>query len=163
MILGLDIKVGPPREKLYDGIANAMLSHFGVDSLMAFYLTQTYPVGTNYEAYTSSPQTKEYGLTPYKVGSSNMAPHRIVLGVTKPEEAKRLIDATQISSSLTKPNPICDILVIADLARQHLVREFVQTEAAETLDLYYKNRVRSHQIKEIAYTALRDHVLNYFG
>ena len=162
-ILGLDVKVGPPREKLYDNAANRMPSYFNLSPLLPIYLTPTYPVGTNFDAYTSSPATKQYGLTPYKVGSSGMTMHRVVLGVTKGDEVKRLIEATQISSSLTKPNPICDILVLADLARQHLVGEFEQTEVGETLDQYYKNRVRSNQIKEAAFTHLRDHVLNYFG
>ncbi len=162
-ILGLDVKVGPPREQLYDDIANSMLPHFNVSPLLPIYLTPTYPVGTNFAAYTSSPATKQYGLTPYKVGSSGMTAHRIVLGVTSVQEAKRLIDETQISSSATKPNPVCDILVLADLARQHLEGEFVQKDVADTLELYYRNRIRSHQIKETAFTHLRDHVLNYFG
>ena len=160
-IMGLDIKVGPPREKLYDSTANSMLKHLKVDPIMPVYLTPTYPLGMKYGDYMSSGSIKQYGLTPYKVGSSNLGANRIVMGVTKPDEIKRLIEDTQISSSPSKPNPVLDLAIIADMAKQHLEKS--QSSTPDICNRYYNNKIPSIELKEITYELIKEYVLNRLG
>ncbi|MDE1848292.1 MAG: hypothetical protein KGH61_05100 [Candidatus Micrarchaeota archaeon] len=160
VILGRDIKVGPPREKLYDSAANAMLAHFEVMPLMGVYLTQTYPLGMKYGEYMSSAAIKQYGLTPYKVGSSNLAPNRIVIGGTQTrEQVRELITNSQITPSLTKPNPVLDVAIIAEAARQHIEGRFEKSDLHEK---YYSNKIKSHELKELAMSSLEENVLRRF-
>lgn len=160
-IMGLDVKVGPPREKLYDSAANSMLEHLKVDPLMPVYLAPTYPLGMKYGDYLSSGPIKQYGLTPYKVGSSNLGANRIIMGVTKPDEIKKLIEDTQISASESKPNPVLDLAIIADMAKQHLEKS--QSDMPDICNRYYNNKMQSKELKEITYERLKEYVLNRLG
>jgi len=47
-IMDLDIKVGPPREDLYDNIARELARREGKAPLMSLFLTPTFPVGKNW-------------------------------------------------------------------------------------------------------------------
>jgi hypothetical protein len=157
MILGYDIKMGPPREQLYDDTANLFLQHFKVDPLLAVYLTPSYPLGLEYGAYLGMPNMAAYGLTPYKVGSGKLAANRIAVGSTTPDEAKKLIMATPISRSPKKPNPLIDISIIAELAREHLKGEF---GPIHTYENFYSG---SQQLdREAIFKAVEEYILKKF-
>jgi len=158
-ILGLDIKVGPPREKLYDRTANVFLKYFDVNPLLSIYLYPTYPLGLPYGAYLSSPSIKEFGLTPYKVGSGDMTKNRITLGKTSLEVVKDLIENTQISPSPKKPNQILDLAIIAEMAKQHLENKF---KKITIYDEFYSQKPNIRALKEITYKNLEEYILKYF-
>ncbi|VVB77257.1 Uncharacterised protein [uncultured archaeon] len=162
-ILGLDVKVGPPREKLYDGAANSMLGFFKEDAIMPIYLTQTYPLGLKFGDYLSSVSIKQYGLTPYKVGSSNLVQNRIVMGSTGPDQIRKLIDDTQITPSLSKPNPVLDVAVIAVQAKNHIEGSFGSDEIKGVYDRYYSQAMPSGELKRFAFENLDSYVLKYLG
>ena len=158
-ILGYDIKVGPPREKLYDRTANLFLKHFTVDSLLSIYLFPTYPLGLPFGAYLSSISIKQFGLTPYKVESGNMTINRIVLGETSSKEIKNLIENTQISQSPKKPNPITDLAIIVEMAKQHLgdgVKDI------KIYDEFYSQKTNIRAFKDITYKNLQEYILKFF-
>ena len=159
-ILDFDIKVGPPREKLYDNIANKFSKLFKNISLLSAYLYPTYPLGLPYGSYLSSYSIKEYGLTPYKVKSGNMTKNRISLGKTKNETVKDLIEKTQISFSQKKPNPILDIAIISELARQHLENDF---KPIDLYDEFYSQKTSINEFKRKTYENLENYILKYFG
>lgn len=159
VILGIDIKIGPPREKLYDNTANAMLEHFKVDPLLPVYLMPTYPLGTDYASYINSP-INQYGLTPYKAGSGHMTKNRIVVGQTSSSSIEHLIDGTEISPEGSRPNPVLDIAFIADMARQHLQGVMDQSYASSMADKYASSNMESDDLKAKTIIALQKYVLS---
>jgi len=158
-ILGYDIKIGPPREKLYDRTANLFLKHFSVDSLLSIYLFPTYPLGLPFGAYLSSISIKEFGLTPYKVESGNMTMNRIVLGKTSSKKINDLIENTQVSQSQNKPNPIVDLAIITEMARQHLKDDL---KHIKIYDEFYSQRTNIKTFKDITYKNLQEYILKFF-
>ncbi len=158
-ILGIDIKIGPPREKLYDTTANAMLGHFNVDPLMPVYLTQTYPLGVSYESYINSP-IMEYGLTPYKAGSGHMTKNRVVVGKTENSDIEQLIDDTEISADQTKPNSILDLMFIADMARQHIQKGSDLGTVANLASKYADGSIDSDNLKARTYLSLQKYIFS---
>jgi len=159
-ILGFDLKIGPPREKFYDETANRLSKHFGLDTLLAIYLTPSYPLGLQYSDYLSSSSIKKFGLTPYKVGSGGMTKNRIALNKTTEEEVKELIDKTQISLSPNKPSPILDLIIIAQMAKQHLEETIGDVETIPRN--FYSNKIKINDLKELAYKDLKDYILKFF-
>ena len=158
-ILGIDIKVGPPRENLYDRTANAMLEHFNVDPLMPVYLMPSYPLGASYESYINSP-IRQYGLTPYKAGSAGMMSNRIRIGRTLSSDAERLIDNTEISVDTSKPNPVLDVMLTADMARQHIQSSLDQGYATSLVSGYLDGKIEADDLKAKTYFALQKYVLS---
>ena len=158
-ILGIDIKIGPPREKLYDMTANAMLSHFNVAPLLPIYLAQTYPLGVSYESYINSP-IKEYGLTAYKAGSGHMTKNRIIIGNTSNSEIERLIDNTEISTDQSKPNSVLDLMFIADLARQHIQKGSNMSAIKILTNKYMDGSIDSNDLKARTYSGLQKYVFS---
>lgn len=158
-ILGIDIKIGPPREKLYDVAANSMLSHFNVDPLLPTYLNSTYPLGMDFNSYINSPLAK-YGLTPYKAGSVDMTDNRIVMGYTSNADIERLLSQTEIQPEISKPNPVLDVLVTADMARQHLQQAFDSNLATAVYKRFYNNKLDPDELKSRTYTELHEYVLS---
>ena len=158
-ILGLDVKVGPPRERLYDNMSNSLIQHFDELPLLGVYLYPTYPIGLQYGNYMSSQPIVMYGLTPYKVGSSGMSKNRIVLGSTSQEEATRLIYETQTTLSPTKPNPVLDIAITAEMARQHIRKDFGKINL---FDAFYGRQLSVSALKQLAASYLNENILRYF-
>lgn len=158
-ILGLDIKVGPPRERLYDRTANTFLKYFDVYPLLSIYLYPTYPLGLSYGAYLSSPAIKEFGITPYKLGSGDMTANRIALGKTSHKEIEKLIENTQISRSQKKPNPILDLAIIADMAKQHLEDEF---KSIFIYNDFYSQKVSIKEFKNNVLENIEKYILSFF-
>lgn len=158
-ILGLDVKVGPPREKLYDRMSDALIQHFDEKPLLCVYLYPTYPLGMQFGNYMSSQIIKTYGLTPYKVGSSGMSKNRVVVGITKPEELRQLITDSQLAASTQKPNPVLDIAITAQLAKQHLEGSF---GAIQLYDDFYEKRISITTLKQLATDSANENILMFF-
>ena len=116
LIIGYDIKVGPPRETYYDQMARELGAKVCNNDFCGLYLKPTYPLGLNFDYFVTHPEIEEFGVTPYKAGSNKLQNNRIVLGTTSLDECKKLIDSSFVSSNLILPNPVLDIYLIAKMA-----------------------------------------------
>lgn len=117
LILNYDIKIGPPREKYFDQIADIIKTNTENKPFCGIYLKPTYPLGLNFDYFVCHPEIEEYGLTPYKAGSNKLQNQRIILGETNLIEAERLINNSFISNSPALPNPVLDIFTITCFAK----------------------------------------------
>ncbi len=63
-------------------------------------------------------EVEQYGVTPYKAGSKNIAQHRIILGETSEARIQELLRRSFVSKNPSIPNPVLDIATIAEMARQ---------------------------------------------
>ena len=163
IIAGLDFKIGPPREELYDNLTNIIAPKLGYASLHGVYLYPTYPLGLHYGDYMSSSSVKQYGLTPYKVGSSNFSKNRIAIGLSTIESIRENFDNTQISKSENKPNPIIDIAMITNLARQHIDSNF--SDFGELYRRYYNNKdggINNSELKTTVFEQFKEYILDKF-
>lgn len=162
VISNLDFKIGPPREELYDNLANVIAPKLDYKGLLGVYLYPTYPLGLQFGEYMSSSSVKQYGLTPYKVGSSNFSKNRIALGTSTLDTIRVNFEKTQISKSESKPNPIMDLAMITNLARQHLDPAFSDFE--EIYKAYYNNngKLNSNDLKKVVLEEFEKYVLNKF-
>ncbi len=116
-IYGIDIKVGPPREHLYDDIVRALNKSQNETPLIPLYLTPSFPFATEPKFYETRPDVQKYGITPYKSNSKSMSNKRIVVGISTLPEVKHLVYATQQAFSLSDPEPVRDLAVLVDLAK----------------------------------------------
>ena len=119
-IMEYDLKVGPPREEFYDEPARMIAAAIGWDPLCSVYLHPTHPLGLGIDFFFANEEIEEFGVTAYKAGSKGLAEHRVVLGKTSPGDLKRLIDSSLVSKNPRVPNPVLELLVIAEMARQWL-------------------------------------------
>jgi len=111
-----DIKIGPPREKYYDQAAKIICKKLKLNQLQSIYLTPTFPLAQDFSYFLMHPEIEEYGLTPYKAGSNQMQDFRIILNTTTIENVKHLIEGTHLTTNPNLPNPVLDLLFIADMA-----------------------------------------------
>lgn len=116
LILGFDIKIGPPREIHYDTIARSLGTHVSNKDFTGLYLQPTYPLGLGFNFFVNNPEIEEYGVTPYKAGSNRLQNNRIILGSTTSAQVQQLIQQSFISSNVELPNPVMDIYLIAQMA-----------------------------------------------
>jgi hypothetical protein len=131
-----------------------------VDPLLAVYLYPSYPLGLPFGAYMSSASIKEYGLTPYKVGSGDMTANRIALGKTSKDEVRKLIEDTQVSQSPKKPNPVLDLAIIAEMAKQHLEGEFREIPLH---DEFYSQKLNIRTLKDNTVKNVDEYILKFFA
>jgi hypothetical protein len=117
-IIDLDVKVGPPREDLYDGIAREVANREGKPGLMSLFLTPTFPVGKDFDYFLINEGIEDHGITAYKAGSKRLQDNRVIVGRTTREQAKALIDASFISPNPELPNPVLDLGMICEMARK---------------------------------------------
>ena len=160
VISNIDFKIGPPREELYDNLVNVIAPKLSYTELLGVYLYPTYPIGLQYNEYMSSSSIKQYGLTPYKVGSSNFSSKRIAIGVSTIDEIKANVAKTQISKSELKPNPIMDLMMIVNLAKQHLDEGL--NNFNDIYEAYYKGRLGNSDLKAMALKELDEYILSRF-
>jgi len=118
LILGYDVKIGPPREINYDIIAQEIANKLNKNKLIGIYVKPTYPLGKNFDFFLENPQIDEFGVTPYKAGSNRLQGYRIILDKTRLEDSKKLIEKTFIPSDDSLPNPLLDLQIILDLAKR---------------------------------------------
>lgn len=124
LILAYDIKIGPPREQFYDQAANMVSEKMGGGNLDGIYLKPTYPLGQGFDYFINNPEIEKYGLTPYKAGSNRMQDSRIILGKTRFEKVKDMLDNTFIPDSKDLPNPMLDLYITSDLYRRIVENDF---------------------------------------
>ena len=129
LALSFDIKVGPPRERNYDVVAQKIARELDMRSYQAIYLRPTYPLVENYLFYLINPEIEKYGLTPYKAESNKLENNRIVIGKTSLERVEELVVNAYGASELHFANPLLDlalIIVLANRERVDLVGELVR-------------------------------------
>jgi hypothetical protein len=119
-IVDLDIKVGPPREDLYDDVARTIGGIRGGKKLMSLFLTPTFPLGKSWAYFFANEGIEDHGITAYKAGSKQLQGNRIIVGKTSSHDAEKLIDNSFVPSSLELPHPVLDIGIIAEMARINL-------------------------------------------
>lgn len=152
-ILRHDIKVGPPREAVYDNLAATIATNIGFKyAPLAIHLTPAYPFGMKFGEYAGIGDMHCHGLVPYK-SLGRFEQNRIIIGKTSEEKATGLINSTELSRSRHRPNPIFPVLSIAEMAECHLSGRF---EHMELYDAFYRqnmredNSVTANELREMA-------------
>jgi hypothetical protein len=158
-IIDLDVKIGPPREDLYDNIARELSRREKKNPLMSLFLTPSFPVGKNWAYFFSQEGIEDHGITAYKAGSKRLQEFRILPGLTKAEQAKSLIDNSFISLNPSLPNPVLDIGIICEMARRNLKKEFIQINLN---DEFYSEKIKPTELKKYVYKALQEEILSKF-
>ncbi|MBT3323594.1 hypothetical protein HN681_02710 [archaeon] len=158
-IIDLDIKVGPPREKLYDIVANKILTKLNKKELLTAYLTPTFPLGLDFDYFIAHEDIEEHGITAYKAASKRLQDNRILIGKTNLDSAKKLITDSFISKNQNLPNPILDIGIISEMAAQRLNG---QIEAIKLHDQFYLENMDIDKFKEEVYNLLSKNILEQF-
>lgn len=128
-----DIKIGPPREQIFDELVNLFTKKKNQSDFIGIYLTPTYPLGKDFSYFLTHPEIEKFGLTPYKAGSNKLHRNRIILGETAPTKTKKLIEKSFIPDHLDLPNPVTDLLLISTMAKR-LIQKNVDTSPIK-LDL----------------------------
>ena len=158
-IIGLDVKVGPPREDLYDGIAREIAKRMETKGLMSLFLTPTFPIGMNWAYFFVNEGIENHGITAYKGGSKRLQDHRILVGRSDPEYVREKINASFISTNPELPNPILDIGIICEIARKRLDNDDSQITLAND---FYEGRITSAQLKERVGRDVENYILSRF-
>lgn len=113
IISDYDLKLGPPREKYYDKVAQIYKN----GNPLGIYVKPTYPLGLNYDYFINHPEIEEFGLTPYKAGSNKLQQNRFVLNNTSRSQLQRFIKTSFISKHPELPNPLKDLYDICQLSK----------------------------------------------
>ena len=158
-IIDLDIKVGPPREDLYDNIAREIAKRERKSPLMSLFLTPTFPLGKNWGYFFAQEGIEDHGITAYKAGSKELQEFRIILGKTTTQQAKKLINNSFISLDASLPNPILDIGIICEMARRNLEKDFSPISLAKDS---YSRKVSIAELKKGVYNSLLRNILSKF-
>lgn len=156
----VDVKVGPPREQLYDQISTRLAKHFRSRELLSIYLTPSYPVGVQFDYFLSHPEIEKHGITAYKAGSKKMQDNRIIIGRTSPEKVKKLIDNTFIPKYPDMPNPLLDLAIIAEMAKQRINKKISPIRVYEE---FYNGNLSSSELKEKTINNLIEYILSQFS
>ena len=155
-IIDLDLKVGPPREDLYDEVARDIASKQNKPGLMSLFLTPAFPLGKNWAYFFANDGIEDHGITAYKAGSKRLQDFRILLGRTTPEHAKELIDASFISTNPELPNPVLDIGIICEMARQRLEGDDYPIALAQE---FYSGKISPEELKKKIYKSLEKNII----
>ncbi|MDD5417994.1 MAG: hypothetical protein PHW96_03890 [Candidatus Nanoarchaeia archaeon] len=156
--LDLDIKVGPPREEVYDSIARLFSEKTGKKIVMPLYLTQTYPLAMSLSFFIKNPEIDKYGVTAYKAGSKGLNDNRITLN-TKKDKIKELIQQSSVPKKPRLPNPILDICLICELAKQKLENKLVELEL---YDKFYNGDISPEKLKDMVLKNLFKNIIEKF-
>jgi len=156
-IIEYDIKVGPPREKFYDEPTRMIGKALGYKSLLSVYLHPTYPLGFSFDFFFANEEIEQYGVTPYKAGSKGLMEHRIVLGQTPRNRVSTLIDQSFVSKKASIPNPILDLAVIIEMARQWLEHEEIHLDLRER---FYGGGISPKELKEFTCDGISRYILD---
>lgn len=158
-IMDLDVKVGPPREDLYDRISRKISEREGKNSLMSVFLNPTFPLGKNWAYFFSHKGIEDHGITAYKAGSKGLHRHRILIGRTTSEETKELIDNSFISGNPELPNPVLDIAVISEMAAKRLNNDNSNSTLYKD---FYEGRISQTELKQLTFEELTKNILSKF-
>jgi hypothetical protein len=143
-IINLDIKVGPPREDLYDNIARKIAAQRDEKQVMSLFLSPTFPLGMGWSYFFVNEGIEEHGITAYKAGSKRLQRNRIIVGNSDPEYVKSLLENSFISTNPNLPNPVLDIGLICELARKKIDGDKSDITLA---DEFYTGQISSSELK----------------
>lgn len=158
-IMDLDVKVGPPREDLYDDVARRIASQRGQRQLMSLFLTPTFPLGMNWAYFFANEGIEDHGITAYKAGSKQLQRNRVVIGHSNPDYIRDLIKDSFISTNPALPNPVLDIGIICEMARKRLEHDSSPITLA---DDFYEGRISAEQLKEKVGNDVGEYILSKF-
>lgn len=158
-ILDFDIKVGPPREDLYDSASRKVAEKFGYPPVLSIFLSPTFPLGLGW-SYFFAHEEEEFGITAYKAGSKRLHRNRIIVGRTLPEEARALIENSFLSTDAALPNPVLDMGIIAEMAGKKLRGDSSPLEIAE---LYHSGKITPEELKKVVADSVEKNVLSRLG
>lgn len=158
-IMNLDVKVGPPREDLYDNVARTIARQRGQKELMSLFLTPTFPLGMNWAYFFANEGIEDNGITAYKSASKRLQRHRIIIGHSNPDYVRDLIRDSFISAKPTLSNPVLDIGIISEMARKRLERDETPITLAGN---FYEGRMSAEQLKEKVGNDVDQYILSRF-
>jgi hypothetical protein len=144
-IIDLDVKVGPPREDLYDNVARIIAKRRGQKGIMSLFLSPTFPLGMGWAYFFVNEGIEDHGITAYKAGSKRLQRNRIIVGTSNPDYVKTLINNSFISSNPLLPNPVLDIGIICEMARKRLENNNSPITLA---DEFYTGGITGVQLKK---------------
>lgn len=144
-IINLDVKVGPPREDLYDNVARTIAEKGNRKQLMSLFLTPSFPAGMNWAYFFANDGIEDHGITAYKAGSKRLQKNRVIIERSNPDYVRELINTSFISLNRSLPNPVLDIGIISEMAKRRLEGD----ESPITLaDDFYEGRISDKELKE---------------
>ena len=158
-IIDLDVKVGPPREDLYDDVARRIARKRGQKELMSLFLTPTFPLGMNWSYFFINEGIENHGITAYKAGSKRLHGNRIIVERSKPDYISDLIKESFISTNPALPNPILDVGIICEMARKRLEGDDSPITLA---DDFYEGKISEKQLKEKVKRDVEKYILSKF-
>ncbi|HUY70499.1 MAG TPA: hypothetical protein VMV00_02950 [Candidatus Baltobacteraceae bacterium] len=161
-IVKYDIKMGPPRERLYDNLARDTAFLCRIPELIPVYLSMTYPLGLRFEEYVDHKDMLSYGLTPYR-SLGRFKRNRIVMDGTERDRLGGLIEKTEVSKVERMPNPLLPLLIMSEeLAKNHL-----ENRVGMPSDLYGRfyhpergEGISVAELKKATEKSVREHVLD---
>ena len=156
-IIEYDVKVGPPREKFYDEPTRMIGKTLDLDLLLSVYLHPTYPLGFGFDFFFANEEIETYGVTAYKAGSKGLSDHRIVFGETSEDRLDQLVEASFVGKKAAIPNPVLDLCVIAEMARQWLEGDLSPIDLHES---FYSGGISPKELKQRACTDIRSYILD---
>lgn len=158
-IINLDVKVGPPREDLYDNVAKSIAEKGGRKQIMSLFLTPSFPVGMNWAYFFANEGIEEHGITAYKAGSKRLQKNRIIIERSNPDYIRELINSSFISPNRALPNPVLDVGIICEMAKRRLSGD----ESPITLaDDFYEGRISGKELKEKVGADVETYILSKF-
>lgn len=158
-IIDLDVKVGPPREDLYDEVARKIAQNGGQKGVMSLFLTPTFPLGMNWAYFFANEGIEDHGITAYKAGSKRLQRNRVIVERSDPEYIRELINGSFISTNRALPNPTLDIGIICEMARKRLEGDDSPITLA---DDFYDGRISANGLKEKVGRDVEAYVLSRF-
>lgn len=158
-IMDLDVKVGPPREDLYDVVARRIARQRGQKELMSLFLTPTFPLGMNWAYFFSNEGIEDHGITAYKTGSKQLQRNRVAVGRSNPDYVRDLIRDSFISTNPALPNPVLDIGIICEMAKKRLEGDGSPITLAND---FYEGKITSNQLKTKTGEDIEEYILSKF-
>lgn len=158
-IMSLDLKVGPPREDLYDDVARRIAKKRGQRELMSLFLSPTFPIGMDWSYFFINEGIEDHGITAYKAGSKRLQRNRIIIERSNPSYIRGLINDSFISTNQALPNPALDIGIICEMARKRLEEDDSPITLA---DDFYGARITEKQLKEKVGKDVEEYILSRF-
>jgi len=159
-IIDLDIKVGPPREGLYDNIARNIAKQKGQKELMSLFFSPTFPLGLGWAYFFINDGIENHGITPYRAGSKGLHRNRIIIGSSNSVDVKGLIKNSFISTNPSLPNPVLDIGIICEMAKKKLEGNESPITIAEE---FYKGEISCEELKEKVANDVEKYIISKFN
>jgi len=158
-IIDLDVKIGPPRENLYDDVARKIAREKEQKELISLFLTPTFPLGLSWAYFFINNEIEGNGITAYKAGSKKLHRNRIIVGNSSPEFARDLIQNSFISINPSLPNPVLDLGIISEMAQRRLESDDSPITLA---DDFYVGKITASQLKEKVGSDVEKYILSKF-